>query len=402
MDTEVRFGDWRNDITRFPLLSTYTVKDFDLAPLACILICFDFVKLKQVAAKTIPVSVGIKEIAAALDVSIGTVDRALHGRPGINALTRARVLKMADSMGYRPNLAARFLKSKRQLRISVHLPSQIASFFDAVRSGITEAAGPFEPAVHAEFESYRRLGEGDAELLEQALQSGVNGIIIAPGEPAAIKSLIRKAARRNIPVVCVATDAPSTERLTAVSACPHTSGSMAGELICRVVRERGDVAVFTGSLTTEDHAEKLAGFRQSLRVFGKDALDVRFVIEAHDDEQEAFTECRKMLERSRNLRAVYVSTANSLPVLQAIEDSGRAKEISIITSDLFPELVPLIRQGKILATLHQRPLTQGRLAYQALYQFLIEGKCPPSKIRIAPHFVMRSNLDLFLEQTPEI
>jgi LacI family transcriptional regulator len=55
--------------------------------------------------------VGIKEIAAALGTSIGTVDRALHSRPGINSITRSRVLQMARAMGYRPNLAARYLKS---------------------------------------------------------------------------------------------------------------------------------------------------------------------------------------------------------------------------------------------------------------------------------------------------
>jgi LacI family transcriptional regulator len=92
-----------------------------------------------------------------------------------------------------------------------------------------------------------------------------------------------------------------------------------------------------------------------------------------------------------------VSTANSLPVLQAIEESGLAGKIIVITTDLFPALVPLIRSGRILATIHQRPQTQGRLAFQALYQFLVEGQCPVPRIRVAPHIVMNSNLDLFLE-----
>ena len=79
---------------------------------------------------------GIKDIAKALGVSIGTVDRALHDRPGINPMTRAKVLKMAQTVGYQPNFAARHLKLNRKLRIAVHLPLQIASFFDAVRDGI--------------------------------------------------------------------------------------------------------------------------------------------------------------------------------------------------------------------------------------------------------------------------
>ena len=54
-----------------------------------------------------PRNAGVKDIADALGLSIGTVDRALHNRPGINALTRQRVLSMAETIGYRPNLAAR-------------------------------------------------------------------------------------------------------------------------------------------------------------------------------------------------------------------------------------------------------------------------------------------------------
>jgi hypothetical protein len=37
---------------------------------------------------------------------------------------------------------------------------------------------------------------------------------------------------------------------------------------------------------------------------------------------------------------------------------------------------------------------------QALYQFLLDGTCPATRIHVVPHLVMRSNLDLFLERLP--
>src|SRR5690349_23184741 len=94
---------------------------------------------------------GIKDIARALGVSIGTVDRALHNRPGINPMTRAKVLKMAQTLKYQPNFAARHLKLKRKMRISVHLPQQIASFFDAVQEGIEEVSRSFQSTIEIEF-----------------------------------------------------------------------------------------------------------------------------------------------------------------------------------------------------------------------------------------------------------
>jgi LacI family transcriptional regulator len=352
---------------------------------------------KLAPEKTSNHSVGIKEIAAALGTSIGTVDRAFHARPGINPITRSRVLQMAKAMGYKPNLAARYLKSQKQIRIAVHLPAEIASFFDALRQGVAEAAVPFEPAVRVDFAVYPRLGEGDVALFEQALSDEMGGIIICPAMPAAVKPLIRKASRSNIAVVCVATDAPGTERLAAVTACPATSGAMAGELLCRTVRSSGSFGLVTGSLLTKDHADKVEGFRSTMTTLDPQR-EIATIIETHDNARAAYEKTAAILRERSDLCGMYVGTANSPPVLQAIDDAGRGGKIAVVTTDLFPALVPLIRSGRVLATIHQRPKTQGRLAFQALYQFLLEGKYPPPMIRVVPHIVMMSNLDMFADR----
>jgi LacI family transcriptional regulator len=70
---------------------------------------------------------GIKDIAKALGVSIGTVDRAIHGRSGVSEKTKAKVLRTAERLGYKPNLAAQALKLNRQLSIAVILPRHISA-----------------------------------------------------------------------------------------------------------------------------------------------------------------------------------------------------------------------------------------------------------------------------------
>lgn len=338
---------------------------------------------------------GIKDIARSLGVSIGTVDRALHDKPGISPITRQRVLDAAAALGYRPNLAARHLKSRRGLRISVHLPEEIALFWNSLRDGIREAAAPLAPTLQVEFRSYPRLGEGDVALFEQALADGVHGLIIAPGDPAAIEPCLQQAARKNVPVVCVVTDAPSSGRLASVSPDPFTVGAVAGELLARFLPGGGEIAFFTGWLGTEDHAEKLRGFETSVRAVGRDVRVVS-VVEAHDDEKVGYRQALAVLEEHPNLRGIYVSTVNSLPVVRAIERKKRTGQLAVVTTDLFPPLVPHIRKGHVAATIYQRPLSQGRHALQALYHYLLDGTRPPEHIKIVPHVVMRSNLDLVL------
>lgn len=341
--------------------------------------------------------IGIKDIAREIGVSTGTVDRALHGKPGINPATRARVLRTATAMGYRPNLAARYLKSKKVVRVAVHLPGEIALFWDSLREGIREAAAPFSPTLRVEFDTYPRLGDGDVPLFDRALEDGVNGLIVAPGDPAALAPSLAKAAERNVPVVCVVTDAPGTTRLTSVSADPFTVGALAGELVARFLPGGGKVAFFTGWLATQDHADKLKGFEASVAIVTPD-VSIASIVEAHDDAEEAWKRTRDVLRTHPDLAAIYVSTVNSLPVLRALDDAGAGRRVLVVTTDLFPELVPRIRAGQVAATVYQRPVTQGRMALRALQQYLVDGTVPAPRLKVVPQLVMRSNLDRLLER----
>ena len=150
----------------------------------------------------------------------------------------------------------------------------------------------------------------------------------------------------------------------------------------------------------QDHAEKLRGFTSSLGSTGTAHIALDPVVEAHDDEREGHRRTLSVLRAHPRLNGIYISTVNSLPVLRAAEHEGRLSALTVVTTDLFPELVEWIRAGKVAATVYQRPVSQGRLALQALYQFLLNGTRPPSRLRVVPHLVMRSNLDLFLERLP--
>ncbi|MDO8359350.1 MAG: LacI family DNA-binding transcriptional regulator, partial [Devosia sp.] len=53
---------------------------------------------------------GIRQLADRLNISIGTVSRALNGRPDVNGETRKRVLEAAAEFGYVPNQSGRSLR----------------------------------------------------------------------------------------------------------------------------------------------------------------------------------------------------------------------------------------------------------------------------------------------------
>lgn len=307
-------------------------------------------------------------------------------------------MQMAKSMGYRPNLAARYLSRRKQLRVSVNTLKGTESFWDEVRAGIQKEAQSLSMgSVQLEFRTYPGIGEGEAEAFEEAVKSGVNGIITFPSRPEQMRTWMRRAMRARIPVICVTTDAPGTGRLAVVSINTMVSGALAADLLGRLLKGHGKVAVTLFDLAITEHAEKQRAFIETLQKYYP-GMSVVETIEDHDVNAAAYEKCRRLFAAHPDLAGIYVCTEVSLPVIDAARDSGMLPNLSIITTDLFPPLVEHIRADRVLATIYQRPYTQGRMAFRVLHEFLVEGSCPAYHVTLAPHLVMRGNLEYFLQQ----
>lgn len=339
------------------------------------------------------------DIAKALGTSIGTVHRALHDNADVSPATKARVLKMAKTLGYRPNLAARYLSSKKTLRVSVNTLEGTTSFWDEVRSGIREEAMsmPLE-SIDLDFRTYHHLGDWQEEVFEIAIREKVDGIITFPSHPKTFRPWIRRASRSRIPVVCAVTDAPDSGRLGIVAIDTRASGAIAADLMGRFIGgQEGDIAITLFDTAITEHAEKAAAFKRTLQSFYP-KLHLLEPVEDHGMEAEAYSKCRTLFEEHPDLRGVYVTTEDSIPVLKAARDLKILNRLTIITTDLFPDLVPQIRSGAVAATIYQRPRTQGRMAFRMLYKHLADGGDQSREVALAPHLVMRGNLDFFLQQ----
>jgi LacI family transcriptional regulator len=341
--------------------------------------------------------VGVHRLAEQAKVSIGTVDRALHGRPGINEKTRERVLRIARELGYEPNLAARALsRSRTHARIGVCVPREIHFFYDQLWEGIYDEVKRYRDyGIDFIFRPVPELGKGEAPELKKILSSRVNGVILTPGRPAEMKPIIDAAEAKGVRVVCVSTDAPTSKRSSIICVEPRLNGLLAGELMGKFVPAGSKVAVITGMLRTENHARKTEGFVDE---FPKQSQGGRVVevIEAHEDPGESFRKTSALLARVPDLSGIYVNTVNCLPVCKALEARNRAYAVKLITTDLFQEMVPYFEKQTICASIYQRPYQQGRTAVSTMVEHLSHNT-PLTSTYLNPSIVLRSNLHLFRE-----
>jgi DNA-binding LacI/PurR family transcriptional regulator len=88
--------------------------------------------------------VGIRRLAQHLNVSIGTVSRALNGRPDVNEETRKRVLAAASELGYVANQSGRNLRQGNTNAIGFMIESSMETagnsdnFFLGVFDGVQQ------------------------------------------------------------------------------------------------------------------------------------------------------------------------------------------------------------------------------------------------------------------------
>jgi LacI family transcriptional regulator len=341
---------------------------------------------------------GIHQIAELAGVSIGTVDRALHGRPGIREATRKHVLRIARRLAYTPHLAARFLSVGRAgLRIGVCIPKEIRFFYDQIRAGIYDEARRVDGlGVEIVYRPVLCLGKGERERISDLLAGGVSALIITPGNSKSVTPLIDKAERHNVRVVCITTDAPRSRRAAFVGVDPELSGRLAAELMSDLVPDGSHVAVITGMLTTEEHRLKSEGFCAGFRQDCKGGT-IAAVLEAHESEAESYRKTCRLIAAHPHLNGIYVSTVNCLPVCRALRDRRMAGRIRLITTDLFPEMAPHFRRGTIRASIYQDPYRQGQTAVRLLTDFLLHGTELPKTHYLNPGIVLRANLALFRE-----
>ncbi|MEA4896110.1 MAG: LacI family DNA-binding transcriptional regulator [Oscillospiraceae bacterium] len=89
--------------------------------------------------------VSIKDISAICGVSTATVSKALNGAPDVSEATREKIFQVSEQMKYRPNAAARALKTNRTYNLGVLFKDEAESgltheYFSAVLEGFRSEA----------------------------------------------------------------------------------------------------------------------------------------------------------------------------------------------------------------------------------------------------------------------
>jgi simple sugar transport system substrate-binding protein len=263
------------------------------------------------------------------------------------------------------------------------------SFWDKIRAGAQQAAS--ELNVDLKYSNNQDAGQ-QATLVQNAIDSKVNGIAVTLAYADQVGPAAQKAVQTGIPTVAFNSgineyqkyDIPmyfgSDEDLAGQSAGQRIAQGGGGKALC-VVQEQGSVAL----------EARCAGVKKSfpntenLQVNGADLPSVQQTIGA------------KLQQDPSISYVVTLGAPIALAALQAKTDAG--SQAKVVTFDLNADVAKDIQNGQIQFSIDQQPYVQGYMAVQSLWLNLTNGNDlgGGKPVLTGPSFVDNTNISKIAE-----
>lgn len=346
--------------------------------------------------------VTVKDIAEALNLSIGTVYRSLNNTGRVSEKTKKQVLAYAAQVGFQPNAVAQGLAKRKKYRIILLLDGN-HSWWKLVRNGAKKAAqelsefGVEVTFFHdslASFANDTSFVSPSISLLERIEHDEVDGIILVPSANREIMAALDLAKKKGIPVICVNADTPlSSQRLCYYGPDEERVGNIAGELMGKFLGGKGNVALI--GMESNDFyrlALRKKGFFDQLCRYFPDVSIIRQRSFPISNFQEYLRDT--LHDYGNDLAGIYVYESTVLEDAAKVIKQLNLSHLVTIGHECLPGCEKYIQEGWIHATLCQETFAQGYYPLKLMYNYLLTGTRPDPLYYCNVNAVFRSNLDL--------
>ena len=319
----------------------------------------------------------LKKIAELADVSRGTVDKVIHGRPGVSEETRKKVKALLSENNYEPHMAGRLLaKQKREFTAAaVYVFDKNDEYFHMVKKGMDAAYKEIhQPGFRLRYEIIERNSEEIiyAKLISLA-REGVNVIILPPYNSEKVRALIGELTSKGIYTVTYSTDILDSSRLFFVGNDYYKSGFAAASLMAKLLDYSGDIFFFDGDAGVKCHQDRKEGF---LDYFSEHCPCVR-ITERHvssENQLEMFFFANGIFKNHSGTDGIFIVSRGVDGIIAAVKEQNWLKRPKIVTFDIYSETLRHLKSGDIDFVVDQNPVEQGRLIINTLFEFIFYGR----------------------------
>ena len=296
-------------------------------------------------------------------------------------------------------LVSGFLFAQTKLKIAVIPKGTTHVFWKSVEAG-ARAAGK-ELGVEIIWKG--PLKENDRAqqiaIVEQFVQEGVSGIVLAPLDNTALQRPVAAAVGKKIPVVIFDSalkGEPGKDFVSFVSTDNKKGGMLGGEHLSKLLNGKGKIVLLRYQVGSASTMEREEGFVEALARNPRLKLTVNNRY-AGATAGEAKTAAMNIIDKLKEADGVFAPNESStFGMLLALRQSNLAGKIKFVGFDTSPPLIEALQKGEIDALVAQDPT---RMGYEGVKTLIasIQGKQVPRTVDTGVRLITRENMD-----TPEI
>ena len=314
----------------------------------------------------------IHDIARKLNLSASTVSRALKDNPVISEPTRILIKRIADEMGYRPNILAANLRTKRTNTIGVIVPLINRHFFSSVISGVEEVA--YNQGFAVTISQSNDKIEKEIKIALALFANRVDGLIASIGMETNTFDHLKLFSERKIPIVFFDR---VVEEIAAHKIVVDDYGG--GFRATQQLIEQGakNVAHIGGPLNLKIYENRQKGYCDALKNAGL-KVNQSLIINNSLSREEGSKAIRNLMQQEIKPDAVFCANdTTALSVIIYLHEIGiRVPEDMVIvgfSNEPFSEVVT-----PSISTVKQPGFLMGQKAAQLIIQQILHDNDNPS------------------------
>lgn len=232
-------------------------------------------------------------------------------------------------------------------------------FFVSLKEGAEKAAkeaGVELLVVDAQDDTAKQISG-----VEDLIQKKVSVLMINPTDSAAIVTAVEAANKANIPVITVDRAAEGGQVVSHIASDNAAGGKMAGEFILEKLGGKGNIVELQGIAGTSAARDRGQGFHDAID--NKEGIKVVASQPADFDRAKGLSVMENILQGNKDIQAVFAHNDEmALGALQAVEAQG--KDVLVVGFDATDDAVKAVQDGKMAATVAQKPAAIGETALQ--------------------------------------
>ncbi|MDO7904997.1 substrate-binding domain-containing protein [Paenibacillus sp. JX-17] len=275
------------------------------------------------------------------------------------------------------------------LNVDMIVKMKGGEYWNTIRMGAEVAAKEFNVHLTIKGPQSENDIKGQIRLMDESIQQKKDAIILSASDYMQLAQVTDRADYYHIPVISMDAEVASAKPLSYIGANNYESGQLGAERLVQLTGKSGEIAIINFVKGARNADQRLEGMLDYIARYPQlKVVDIQY---CGSDEELAYREAMQMLKLHPQLKGIAALNAvAAVGAGRAIEDTPDAN-VKVVTFDSLPDVMEMLQEGTVQATVIQNPFSNGYLAVKNAVE-AARGIQIPERVDTGTKLIDRSNM----------